>query len=47
MNTKQLLITGAVVAAAAKFIQGAGVKNALIIGGIAAVAAAVSDNLTR
>lgn len=47
MNKKQLLITGAAVAAVSKFVQGSGWKTALTVGAVAAIAAAVSDNLTQ
>lgn len=47
MNTKRLIFTGAVTAAVSKFYSGSGWKTALTLGAIAAVAAAVADNVVE
>lgn len=47
MNTKQLAILAITVAAVAKFYGGNETKKALMLGAVAAVAAAVSDNITQ
>ena len=45
MKTKQLVFTGAAVVAASKFYFQSGWKPALILGAVAALAAAVADDV--
>ncbi len=45
MDTKQLLLTGGAVAATAKFYGKLDWKSALIVAGVAIVAASMADNL--